>query len=148
MEPTEPDSFSTWIMMTVCCAAVDGLDVTQKRGEGSLIGVEIGGRVGTHHVQQLAVGVLLARVGLGVGLDPLRNVVVLAVLPGAEPEQDEVEVVLARLRDQQVHVGEVECALGGLDLLPVDGGLDSIGVHGFGCAPRYREGLRAMRWSC
>ncbi len=42
---------------------VDGLDVTQERGEGCLIGVEIGGRVGAHHVEQLAVGVLLARVG-------------------------------------------------------------------------------------
>ncbi len=65
---------------------------------------------------------------------------VLAVLPCAEPEQDEVEVVLARLRDQQVHVGEVEGALGGLDLLPVDGGLDGIGVHGFGGAPRTGKG--------
>ena len=114
--------------------------MAQKRGKGCLVGVEVGGGVGAHHVEQLAVGVLLARVGAGVGLDPLRNVVVLPVLPCAEPEQDDAEVVLARLRDQQVHVGEVECAFGGLHLLPVDGGLDGIGVHGLGCAPHTGKG--------
>ena len=107
----------------------------QESGEGCLIGFEIGRRVGAHDVQQLAVGVLLAWVGLGVGLNPLGDVVVLAVLPCAEPEEDEAEVVLAGLSDEQVHIGEVECALGGLHLLPVDGGLDGIGVHGFGGAP-------------
>ena len=124
---------------------VDCLDVTEQRGEGCLIGFEVGHRVGAHHIQQLAVGVLLARVGLRVGLDPLRNVVVLPVLPCSEPEQYEVELVLARLCNQQVHVGEVECPLGGLHLLPVDGGLDGVHMHGFSSAPGggKRRGPRA-----
>ena len=48
-------------------------------------------------------------------------------------------MVLARLVDQQIDVAEVEAAACRLDLLPVDRGLDRIGMHRFGGAPRVRQ---------
>ena len=120
--------------------AVDGLEVLHEGGEGGDVGGEVVGGAGRHDVEQLAVCGLLARVGFGVGLDPLGDVVVLAVLPGAEPEEHEAEMVFARLVDEEVDVAEVEGALGGLHLLPVDGRLGGVDVHGLEGAPRGGEG--------
>ena len=104
--------------------------MTHERGERGLVGVEIGGRTGRHHVEQFAVIVLLARVGPGIGLDPLRYVVVLTVLPRAEPQQHKVKAVLAGLTDEEIHAGEVEGPFRRLNLLPVDRCFNGVGVHG------------------
>ena len=115
--------------------AVDGLDVSHEGGEGVLVGFEIDGGAGGHDVEELAFGVLFAGVLFGVGLDPLGDVMVLAVLPGAEPEEDDVEMVLAGLVDDEVDVAEVEFVLRGFDLFPVDGGFDGVDVEGFEGGP-------------
>src|SRR5260370_23582182 len=104
-------------------------------GEGVLVGFEVGRGVGREHVQDFAVGVQLAGILFGIGLDPLRYVVCLAVLPGSEPEQNEVEVVLTCTVYEQIHVGEVELALFGLHLLPVDGRFDGVDMKGVECRP-------------
>ncbi len=66
----------------------------------------------------------------GVLLDPGGRVAGDAVLPGGEPEEDEAEVLLAGLGEEAVEEGEVEAALGGLDLLPGERGEDGVEGHG------------------
>ena len=67
---------------------------------------------------------------------------VLAVFPGAEPQEHKAEVVLACLVDEEVHVAKVECPFRWLNLLPVDRCFDCVGVHGFGGAPGGGQGRR------
>ena len=69
------------------------LEVAHERGEGGAVGVEVGGGVGAEDVDGHAGFREHARIGDGVGLHPVGDVVHLAVLPGAKPEEDEMHVV-------------------------------------------------------
>jgi hypothetical protein len=51
-------------------------------------------------------------------------------------------VLLARLGKQAVDEGEVECALGGLDQLPAEGGDDGVEAHGGQLGP---DGLHIVQ---
>src|SRR5256885_168829 len=62
-----------------------------------------------------------------------------AVLPGAEPQQNEMYFVLARLRQQSVHHRVVEMSLLGFELLPVDGDLKRVGVQRFNRRPHLAQ---------
>ena len=86
--------------------------------------------------------ILLAWILLRVGLNPLGNVVVLAVLPGAEPEQDQLQVVLTRTVYEQIYVGEVELAGRGLHHFPIDGCLDRVDVEVCKRGPDIGKGTR------
>lgn len=112
--------------------------------EGGFVGFEVVARVGGENVCRLTVVADHARVALGIGLDPLGGVVHLAVLPCAKPEENEAQVMLACAVDEGVYVGEVEVALRGLELFPVDGGFEGVGMqvgHGL-------KDLRQLAWPC
>ena len=106
---------------------IDLLDVLHQFG----IGLGVGGdRLLTEGGED---GELLAFLGQRQGetvivlLDPDRVVGTHAVLPAAEPQDAELEVTGAGGLDHLIDHGEVELALDGLDLLPLDHGED--GVH-------------------
>ena len=89
-----------------------------ERGEGVAVSFKVSAGVGGEDVDGLTGGVDDAGVPGGVGFDPLWRVVHVAVLPGAEPEDDEMHVVLAGLIDEEISGGEIEGALFGLKAAP------------------------------
>ena len=58
-----------------------------------------------------------------------------AVLPGGEPEGHPADLVLAAFLEEGIDDGEIVLALDGLDLLPIDGHFNGVGVHGFDGGP-------------
>jgi hypothetical protein len=72
---------------------------------------------------------------LGVLFHPKRHIVIAAVLPGGEPEEDEMEVVCPCLCQQGVDEREIKFVLLGFELFPVDGGFEGIEVEIFCCQP-------------
>ena len=74
----------------------------------------------------------------GVHLDPLGDVVHFPVLPGAEPEQDQIQMMSACLFYQFVDVREIELSGLWFHLFPVDGGFDRIYMHGLDGWPHFR----------
>jgi len=74
-----------------------------------------------------------------VGLHPFGHVVLAAVFPGAEPEQIEPDVVLARLSDDGIDDRVVELSRLWFELFPVDRYLQRIGVQGFDGRPNFRK---------
>ena len=118
---------------------VDGFQVAHESGESGFIGFEIGVGVGGEDVEGFAAGIEHARVSFWIGLDPLGGVVHVAVFPGAEPEEDQVEMVFAGAGDERVDIGEIEFALLGFELFPVNGGFESVGVEKGHALPDLRE---------
>ena len=51
-----------------------------------------------------------------------------AVFPGAEPEQDQMNVMLARLRNDGVHLRVIELSRLWLELFPVDRSFERVGM--------------------
>ena len=110
--------------------AVDGFQVAHESGKSLLVGIEICARVRGEYVDGLAVRLEHARVTLGIGFDPLRHVVHVAVFPCSEPKDDQVQIVGPGALDKLVDVGEIKFAGFGLDLLPVNRGFHGVGVQG------------------
>src|SRR5690349_10629250 len=62
-----------------------------------------------------------------------------AVLPRAKPEQHHMQIVLASSANQLVHDAKVEAACLSLDLLPIDGSFDGVGMQGCHRFPYLRQ---------
>ena len=124
------------------------LQMAHERGKGGAVGVEVGGRVGAEDVDGHAGAGEHARVGRGVGLHPVGHVVHLAVLPRAEPEQDEADFMCPRLLQYRVDHSEVEGAAFRFELLPVDGDFEGVEAERFGGGPVRHRGAGASRRSC
>ena len=62
-------------------------------------------------------------------LHPFGHIVVAAVLPGGEPEEDEPCIVGSGLLEQGIDKREIELVLLRLDLLPIDGYFQGIGME-------------------
>ena len=106
---------------------IDLLDMLHHGGVGLAVGF---GRRHAEGAQDRELLALLGECGRILGivlLDPDRVVGAHAVLPAAEPEDGELEVVGTGGLDHLVDDGEVELALHGLDLLPGHDGED--GIH-------------------
>jgi hypothetical protein len=103
--------------------------VLHQADECPAIAIEVRLRVRREDPHGLAGGPDHARKLRGVLFDPGRSVIHHAVLPGAEPEQDELEPVPARAGEQRIHAGEVQAALLGLELVPIHGDLKGITVQ-------------------
>ena len=90
--------------------------------------------------------VLVDNVGipLGVELHPLRHVMLTAVLPCAKPKQNKVNATCAGLRKNTVDLRVVELTLLGLELLPVNGNLQCIGVQVFNRRPHFWKRCRPV----
>jgi hypothetical protein len=63
--------------------------------------------------------------------------VLAAVLPGAEPQEYQVNMVFARLRNDRIDSGIVELSRLVLEFLPVDGYLERVGVQVFNRRPDF-----------
>ena len=113
-------------------AAVCFFDVLHESGKGAGIGFLAGGGEGSENFDLVAV-LDDARETPRILLDPDGRVAGHAVFPGGQPQEDDVLVLLARLGEKAIDEGEVECALGGLNQLPVQRGHDGVEVHG--CHP-------------
>ncbi len=107
---------------------VDLREMAHQRDERLLVGLQRLRAEGRQAVARLAVAVEHAREAPVVELDPFRRVRRACVLPGAEPQQHQVHLVLARLRQEGVDVAEIELALDRLDLFPRHRDLDRVGV--------------------
>ena len=66
---------------------------------------------------------------------PLGRVVRTVVLPGGKPEQDEFDVMRARLGEQRVEEREIELAFDGFDPFPGDGYRECIGFEATPATP-------------
>ena len=99
-------------------ASVDGLQVPHECRKG--LGISLAGLLSQRGEdgQGLALGCLSQREALGVGLHPFRGIAGDAVLPAAEPQQGEPQVVCARAGEQVIYHGKVVFPLSRLYLLP------------------------------
>jgi hypothetical protein len=61
------------------------------------------------------------------------------VFPGAEPKKYEMEMVFPCALDERVDIGEIEFALLRLELFPIDGSFDGVGVEGGQAVPNLRQ---------
>ena len=107
-------------------AGIHFADVAQQRREGAGIRVAVGFAEGGQDGDRLAGGRLGQGVFLLVLFHPQGDMAGHAVLPGSEPQEDEVHVVGAGLADQIVHAGKIKLALLGRQLLPVDRGQQGV----------------------
>ena len=89
---------------------VDFLDVAHQRDIRMLVGVKISLRIWRQDVENFAVGRDLARIFFQIGLHPFRDIVGLAVFPGAEPQDDEMQFVFARAVHKLIDGREIKFA--------------------------------------
>ena len=108
---------------------IGGLKVRHQPREGGAVGVERRRRERRERVDALPLLVDHPREALVVELDPGRRVAGRGVLPSAEPEQHEMNLMRAGLGEQLVEKGKVELAFLGLDLLPGDRHFERVGVE-------------------
>ncbi len=118
---------------------VDLFEVVHQCGEGCLIGVQSVLRDGREHVDRLSIGANDPWKARGIGFDPGRSVVHVAVLPCAKPQKNDVEIVRASTVDYSVDVGEIELTWLTLELLPVNRGFDSVGMQSGHGLPHLRQ---------
>ncbi len=115
------------------------LEVLHEGGEGALVRFEgCRGKRG-RRVNQLSALIGHMGIALGIELHPFGHIVLAAVLPGAEPEQNQVNVVLAGLGEDGVHRRVIELPLLGLELLPVDRRFERVGMEVFDGGPHLGE---------
>ncbi len=107
---------------------VDLLKVPHERGERMDIGVKRSLSERRWRIHRAAVFAGDVLVLLRIPLHPLRRVMLAAVLIESEPEQNQVNMMLAGLCEQRVCHGVVELPWLRLELFPVDRHLDRIGV--------------------
>jgi hypothetical protein len=107
---------------------IDLAEMAHQSHKGALVRLERRAAVWARHVVRLAVPGHHPRETLRIRLDPFGHVAWAGVLPGAEPQQDQSDVVLACLRNQHIDPGKVELSLHRLDLLPGDGNLERVGM--------------------
>ena len=101
--------------------AVDLLEVLHQRGERFRVGGDVRFAEGREDLDAAAVLAERAREAILVHLDPLGRVARHAVLPTAEPEEDEPQVVAAGRFDEAIDEREVELAFARLDEVPIRG---------------------------
>jgi len=102
-----------------------GHQSSKRAGIGIAVGLAIGRETPDGHAQ----GIDHAPEALLILFYPGGAIVHIAVLPGGEPQEHQLDAVLARQGQQRVHGGQVEDALCRLHLLPVDGYLQGVAVH-------------------
>ena len=78
----------------------------------------------------------------GIVLHPLGHVVVASVLPGAEPQQHQMHLVLPPFLEQRVNQRKIEHPRLRLDLLPVNRNFDGVGVQRLYRRPHLRQHAR------
>ena len=118
---------------------VDGADVAQQGSEGPAVGrLRLRAESG-QDVDALSVRHLRPREAGLVPLHPGRRIGGHAVLPGAEPEDDEPHVVRARVADELIDRRPVEASLLGLDQLPRHRREHRIQMHGAQSRPDRRH---------
>ena len=122
--------------------AIDLAQVVHQRSEGSLISLEIRGRIGREYVDWLSMWVHDPGKASGVGLYPLGNVVHPAVLPGAKPEQHHIGVMGAGLLHKFVDIREIELPRLRFHLLPIDRRFYGVRMH---CLNRWPD-FGQRRW--
>ena len=119
---------------------VDLGDVLHEGGEGAGVGLLQVGGGGREHLNGRA-ALNDAREAFGIALDPDGRVTGHAVLPGGEPEEDDLLVLGAGLGEESVDEGEVVGAFGGLDELPCERGDDCVEAEGGHAGP---DGLHVV----
>ena len=129
--------------------AVYFLDVVHQSGKGFGVGRHSGFAEGAQGFERTNDGNGFAFVDLNtreagkVLLDPVRRVTRCAVLPTAEPEDDEAQMILPRLCDHAIERGVVELALFRLELRPGDGDQRGVQVAGDNLGPDRLQLLKA-----
>jgi len=100
--------------------------VRHQGRKGTPIRLQIRLAMGRKHPHRVAKGVDHATETLGGAFDPGRHILHVAVLPGAKPEQHELDAILARHRQEGIDAGPVKATLLGLHLLPVNRDLQRV----------------------
>jgi len=121
---------------------VEFLEVSEQRRVRRPIGFQCGLSVRGKHADGFAAGIDHAREPGGIGLHPCGRVIHGPVFPGAEPQQNGSQVLLAQAAQDLVEAAEVELALHRFDGVPVDRELDGVGVQGFELGPRAPHAVR------
>jgi len=121
---------------------IRGLQVAHQRRKCTRVGRKRGLRKGGGRVDGAALPVHDAPVELRLLLHPHRHVMLAAIFPGAEPQEDQMHPVGTSLGQQGVHGRCVVDALPGFKLFPIDGDLHGVGVHEFDGRPHLGENRR------
>ena len=121
---------------------VKRLQVAHERGEHADIQLLRRGTERRWRIRRSPVLVRQMEITRRVGLHPLGHVVLAAVLPCAEPEQIQTDMVFARLGDDGVHHRVVVLFRLWFELLPVDRDLERIGVEILDGRPYLRKHAR------
>ena len=117
----------------------------EQRRVRRAVGLQGGLPVRGKHAYGFAARIDDAREPGGIRFHPRRRVVHRPVLPGAEPQRDGAQVLLAQAAHDLVEAAEVELALHRFDGVPVDRELDGVGVQGFELGPRAPHAVREGR---
>ena len=107
--------------------------------EGFPVGVSVRGSIGREIVERGADTIDHARKVQRIALDPLRHIVIISVLPGAEPEKDQMQMVRPGTADQSIDVRPIELPRLRLDLFPIHGRSRRVDVHGFEGWPNFPQ---------
>ena len=117
--------------------------MAHERAEGARIGIARGVAEGAEEFHAFAGPQADAREALKVLLDPIGSVAGKAVLPTAEPEEHQLQIVAAGFVDYTVHQGEFVAAFGGFHLRPGDGGENAVQIAGGQLGPDGLDELEA-----
>ena len=115
------------------------LQMRHYRRERLRIGFHRGLGVRRRRINRLPVAASDVGILLGVAFHPFRHVVVAAVLPGGKPQEHQTHLVLPRLLQQDIHQREIELPGLGLDLFPIDGDFERVGVEESDSLPDPRQ---------
>jgi hypothetical protein len=113
-----------------------------ERGKCSLICIERILRMRRQRIDFSAFRVGYVRDIRFVQLDEFRRVMAAAILPGAEPQQHQVQMMLTRPGKQCMQQRRIKMAALRLELLPVDRHFDGVQMQVLGCRPD----LGQLRW--
>ncbi len=100
--------------------AIDFAQMAHQRGERAGVGLPVGFANRRKDLGRLARTDSDAGKARIIALDPERDVARHAIFPTAKPEDNQPQVVLARLAKQAIDQREIELALGWLDQFPKD----------------------------
>ena len=130
-------------MSTVFFSPSTRLQVLHECAECTHVGVARVRRERRENLHARSVGELRARETLLIALHPRRHVGGHAVLPRAEPEDHELEIVRARIAQQFIDRGPVEFSFGGLDEFPRHRREHGVEIHRLQARPVRAHVLRA-----
>ena len=106
------------------------LQMSHQGGEGAAVRFQRGGAERAQRSHMPAVRPLSQTIRFGMQFDPFGHIIGMTVFAGAEPQQDQIQVVFPAKGQQVVHVGKIVLTGFPFQLIPVDGRFQQVAAVG------------------